>query len=583
MIYFTSSRRRYRVASGSRAVVDNVDPIADEELTKGKHLNMNAHLSLRSSRQASAVCGPLILSAVASLVGCQGVIGDAEQGGTPGAGRSAFRRLSPQEVEASLSTLASQLSVDGSLASPLIAAPDIRYQFSNTADTGNFSFDQVRNLMSWAEAVSSAATSDLTRSVGCIPSNAWDACVRDFVSRLGRLAFRRPLEASELETFRVVYEDVASQSGSVAAVRAMWELVLQSPQFWFLSNATRPGSRQLTSHAIAARLSYSLWGTMPDSTLSAAADRDELRSASQIRAQAERMLADPKAEAMVRRFHREWLHVDAATSLDKDTFVYPGFDGATAQDLDEEFDRYVQRLVFEGGTVEQLLAGQQGYVNQRLESLLGLEPVSSGVNDWVWRDLGPQRAGILSRPLYLANTAGRSESSLIERGVAVIENMLCTVLRAPPNATEEAVEIPPDASSGKLLGVQNRASKPACATCHDTIDPIGLAFEVFDAVGGYRTQYPDGVPIETTGVLSGRFVDEDLSYPDAAGLMAGLARMPKVQQCYASKWIEWATGRTPTEAQSLEVERIAQSGQTSIRALLLEVVTSRLLLQKEES
>lgn len=527
-------------------------------------------------------------SASTGSTGCTGVIGDGQTSGPTaqsgsGVGSADFRRLSPLEIENTIDDVLVELGVSASADDLLMAAPDVRHTFSNTADSGHFTSGQVQNIMSWAESVSLAVTQDVDASLGCTPTPGWNDCVRDFSGRLGRLAFRRPLDAEDFATFQRVYEDVTLQAEQPSdGVRALVELALESPEFWYLSNETRPDSRQLTSHAIAGRLSYYLWGTMPDATLRDAADRDELQTPEQIRAQAERLLDDPRAAAVVRRFHREWLHLSPAASLAKDAERYPSYDENLASDIDEEFDRYVQHHVRQGSVVD-LLSSREGAINARLEPLFGLNASASDDDDWVWRDLGTERGGILTRPLFLANTAGLGESSLIHRGVAVIEDYFCKTLEVPDDVSDEAVEIDPNATSGKLAGVENRASKPRCAGCHDTIDPIGVSFESFDAIGAYRSAYPDGVDISPAGTLeAGLIVDEPVTYDNAAALMSQLADRSDVQACYASKWLEWSTGHRPTSAQNSEIERLAEQGRVSIRALLLEVATSPLLTHRED-
>lgn len=538
--------------------------------------------------RVSAIWLTLTVLAAAGWSGCTGLIGDGIDGegtNTPAAealGSPDSRRLSPLEVEETIDDVFAELGITAQAGDLLLPPPDVRHSFSNTADSGNFSAGQVQNIMQWAESVSLAMSQDLDGAMGCTPTSAFEGCVGDFAARLGRLAFRRPLTTEELETFRTVHQNVMLQAqGPADGVRAVVELAFQSPDFWYLSNETRPDSRQLTSHAIAGRLSYYLWGTMPDRALRDAADRDELQTAEQIRVQAERLLDDARAEAVTARFHREWLHVDSATTLAKDAALFPSFDADLAADMDREFDMFVQRTVSEG-TVEDLLASDEGFVNDRLEPIFGVTSSSSGPDDWVWRSLGADRAGILTRPLFLANRAGLGESSLIHRGVAVIENYFCKTLEPPPDVADEAVDVPPDATSGKMAGVENRASKTRCAACHSTIDPIGISFEVFDAIGGYRDAYPDGVPIETAGEIGEGILGEAVTYDTSAELLAQLASMPQVQACYASKWLEWSTGRTATAGQRKEVERLAQTGQVSIRSLLLEVATSPLLTQRED-
>jgi hypothetical protein len=525
-----------------------------------------------------------------ALSGCIGEIGDdtgeAGTSGGPGPtsevlGSPNFRRLSSHEVEQTLEDVLVEFGISATADDLLLPAPDVRYSFSNTADSGNLGTMQIQSIMSWAESVSALFVEDAPAVLGCTPTPVWDGCVSDFASRLGRLTYRRPLAEEELATFQAVYEAVMAQPEQPTdGVRAVVELAFQSPHHWYLSNETRPNSQQLTSHAIAGRLSYFLWGSMPDAALRDAADGDQLSTPEQVRAQAERLLDDPRAEVVIKRFHREWLHVDDATSLSKNPSIYPSFDAELAADMDEEFDRFAVRAVSEG-SVPDLLAGRETFVNSRLESLFGVSGSSSGPDDWVLRPL-EDRAGILGRPLFLANTAGTGESALVHRGVAVVEKYLCQKLEIPADIADEIVPIPPDATSGKMVAVADRASNAKCSVCHDTIDPIGISFEVFDAIGAYRESYPDGVSIDPSGELEAGLVPESVSYASSIELLTALASQPQAQTCYASRWVEWSTGHHPTEATLREVERLAEHGPVSIRALLLEIAASPLLTHRED-
>mgnify|MGYP000966266459 FL=1 len=164
----------------------------------------------------------------------------------------------------------------------------------------------------------------------------------------------------------------------------------------------------------------------------------------------------------------------------------------------------------------------------------------------------------------------------------MIEKFLCKKLEVPADIADEIVPIPPDATSGKMVAVQDRASKAKCSACHDTIDPIGISFEVFDAIGAYRQSYPDGVAIDPSGELAVGIVPEAVSYASSAELVSTLASMPQAQACYASRWVEWSTGHHPTGDALVEVERVAEHGPVSIRALLLEVAASPLLTHRED-
>ncbi|MFT5357075.1 MAG: hypothetical protein ACI9KE_004305 [Polyangiales bacterium] len=532
------------------------------------------------------------LLALTLFFGCQGAIGETGpegsilppvegEAGDP-TGVAGIRRLSPIEVRSTVRDLLSELGVtaDETLSAPPLADVDTHHQFSNARESGNLTFQQVRDLMNWAEAISVAATEDTDALLGCSPSTDFDECARTFSEALGRLAFRRPTDVDDMGRFETAFVAVTAEGEPRDGVRALIELALLAPEFWYLSAAVDETGR-LDPHAIASQLSYGLWGTMPDATLRERAEGGFLSDATNVRAEAERMLDDPRAGQTVRRFHREWLDLATVSELDKDPAIYPDFSVETAVDLGTEYDAFVERSVLEDAGIGELFSSRQAYVNARLERLYGLTPESNGNDDWHWRELGPERAGVLTRPLFLASTAGRGESALILRGVAVIEHLLCTVLIAPANATEESVEIPVGATSGKLAGVENRASKAGCRSCHNTIDPIGVAFEVYDAVGAFREEYPDTIAIEQAGTLpASGFLAETIDYANAAELNVGLSQAVDVQECYASKWMEHLTGQTPNAAQRFELGRIASTPDISIRELIVEVLVSPMFLER---
>ena len=542
------------------------------------------------TRQLAQLGIPLWL-VLGVLTGCQGELdgGVVTRRGTGPSpvpagdpiGTGGLRRLSPLEAETTVADLLVELDADatGVPRAPL-PVPQNRHGFQNPLDPGQLSLEEVRGMLEWAESLSAIATADVAASMHCTPSAVWDACVRDYATELTRLAYRRPLEAEELARFEAGYLAVTAETTPTDGVRTLWEMALTSPDFWYVSAETVPDGSQLTPDAMASQLSYGLWGTMPDPWLRARAS--QLTTPETVRAIANEMLDDPRAAATVARFHHDWLNLAQAALLDKDPVRYPDFDAETAASLDVEFDAFVTRAVLEDRPISELFESRDAYVNQPLEALYGLAPMSTGNDDWHWRELGPERAGVLTRPLYLATTAGRGESALIHRGVAVTEHLLCHVLTPPANATTEALPIPADATSGKMAAVIDRAAKPTCASCHDTIDPIGVAFESFDAIGSFRMAYPDGVAIRPAGSLDATFTSQTIDYTDAADLMSSLANSPRVQLCYASKWSEWLTGAPPNAAQRAQLELIANTPDISIREVLLRTLTSPWFLTRAE-
>lgn len=490
------------------------------------------------------------------------------------------RRLSPLEAETTVQAILVELGVTDQVDAIPLPAPDVRASFSNRADTGNLTYDQVVNLMDWAESFSGRVVADPTTTLGCTPTEAWDACAQDFSERIGRLVWRRPLDDRERAQFEEIFTTVVADADTIPndGVRAMVEFALMSPDFWYLSTSVAEDGETFDSYATAARLSYFMWGTMPDASLRALADNNELGTAEQIRTQVESMLNDPRAEAVVSRFHREWLHTQAAFDLQKDGTLYPTFNEEMAADFETEFDLFVREIVLQQGAMDEMFSSQFGYVNQRLEGIYGLPSQAAGNDDWIWRDLGETRAGVFTRPLFLASTAGSGESLLIHRGNAIVEQALCWNLEFSDDFLDDAVVIPDDATSGKLLGVENRSSNGRCSGCHDVIDPIGVAFEAFDAIGVDRNQYPDGIAMDTAGTI---VVGDAINYSNASDLMNQLSDVSEVRTCYASKWVQWITGFPVNPESTAEVENVVSLGQSAtIRDLIVETAASDLFRKR---
>lgn len=533
----------------------------------------------------------LAVFATVLLVGCEGQIGDpftSEGRGTnPTTPHSAqpiaLRRLSGLEADATLRDLTAELGISTqrvtALPTPPVPIGSVRHTFSNTREPGNLTSNQTANLIAWAEEVSLALTEDLPGSLGCTPVAAWDNCVSGFAQRLARLTSRRTPSQEKLARLEQLYLAATGDTDPRDGVRALWEATLLSADFWYLVPEEDSSRGGLSAFAKASRLSYSLWGTMPDAELLVAAEDGSLHDRSVLRAQVERLVDDPRAEETLARFHREWLGLEAGARLQKDADLYPEFTAQTSAYLETEFDGFFREVIRGGGNVGELFTSRFGYVNRELEQLLGIEPEASDNSDWVWRDLGAARAGAFTRPLYLASKAGAGESSLIHRGVGVIEFGFCEHLVPPDDAISMAFELEPNATSGKLAAVEHRASIPLCNGCHSAIDPLGMAFEAFDAVGGLRSAYPDGVAIPQDGTLDSPLVSlEPVAYASGADLIGTLATDSRMQSCYASKWVEWTTGRIPVGEELPEVERLATAGRQSVRNLLVELAMSPLTL-----
>lgn len=539
------------------------------------------HLALALGLTSLTACNAGLISD--RLIAPTAEVDACSQGPVVLADPAPLRRLSQSELDTTLRDLARELGVTtfdpGAFAFP---DPTVGDYFSNNARQNTMSQLTANHLMDAAERSSLQLTTDLPKVVGCTPGATADACVTAFIRRFARIAWQRPVSDDEVAAFAASYNAVAAADGVRSGIRAIIELGIQSPDFVYIIADAREddtGRLRFDGHSVARRLSYFVWGSLPDAELRAAADADALGTTDQLRVQVERMLDDPRAKAALRRFHREWLAVRPAAALDKSTEVFPEFSTALAEDMSRELDAFVDRVVWdEGGGIAQLLADREALVNSRLADFYGIDSPSTGNDDWRSVTLGDDRRGIVTRAAFLASTASATGTSPVKRGVAVLAKLMCTSLTAPANVDTSLPA--PDPAAGpktKKQILDSHASQPLCASCHNQIDPIGFAFEMYDATGATISTYADGQPVETAGTLAdGRAVT------DATDLVDQLAADPDVAQCYARRWLEWSVGRSATPAEKCGIAHLAATASTSIRDAILELATSDLMLYATE-
>ncbi|MEM6730945.1 MAG: DUF1592 domain-containing protein, partial [Myxococcota bacterium] len=383
------------------------------------------------------------------------------------------RRMSVPEIDRTARDLFAELGVNSDVPELGLSAPSTRYTFSTYANANSVSQFEAETLLTWTEAISEVVTEELDELLGCSAGIVADSCVRSFAERLAALAYRRPATLEEVDELASVYEALTLYEAPRIGVRAMVELALLSPHFIYHSVDTRSGtSGPFTPYALASRLSYFMWGTMPDARLRQLAADDALQSADEVRAIALTMLDDPRARTVLRQFHAELLYLSAPDGIIRDPERYPLFNSDVAGDMRREFETFIDETAGAGGGLEMLLTSDEVFANSRLEELLGLEEHSNGPNDWS-RHSVTDRSGLFGRPLFLA-----SADSLILRGVTVIEKLMCTTLNVPDDTFDEIAEQQAAESNGALtvLGaVEARAANNQCSSCHIAIDAFGLS------------------------------------------------------------------------------------------------------------
>ena len=300
--------------------------------------------------------------------------------------------------------------------------------------------------------------------------------LKAFSLRFAQLAYRRPLTDEQKADLVAIYAgDVAPE---VAAKRA-FIFTLSNPAFLY------PGIGPQDDYAVASRLALALWDSVPDAPLLKAAAAGQLKTEAQVRQHAQRMMKDPRAKAKLRDFLHDWLHVEEGAEIAKDQKEYPGFDQGVVMDLRTSLDLFTENIVWsEKSDYRQLLLGDTILMNQRLAKFYG-QQVAPGDGFQPVKMDADQRAGVLTHPYLLATFSYTKSTSPIHRGVFVTRNILGRMLKPPPMAIA-FMDDKFDPSFTMREKVTELTSKPACMSCHVTINPLGFSFERFDAVGRVR-------------------------------------------------------------------------------------------------
>ena len=343
----------------------------------------------------------------------------------------------------------------------------------------------------WHEATTTAALASaaevITRLSRLTKTKAGDsghaAQLKEFIATMAARAFRRPLTDHERQLY--VERPFADGTDPESAVKRAVILIVKSPRFLY------PGlGVEKDDYAIASRLALQIWDSLPDETLIEAAKAGQLNTSEQVKTQAGRMTADPRARAKVNEFFLRWLKLDVEGDLIKSSEVFPGFDGAMVSDLRRSLELFVDRVVWsESSDYRELIQADYLFVNKRLADYYGLNwPGGEGFQP-VKCDPA-QRSGILTHPYLLARLAHHDTTSPIHRGVFLTRHVLGGILKPPPVAIvfENQTFNPHLTTREKVAELTSNAS---CMTCHETINPLGFSLENFDAVGRYRTKEGD--------------------------------------------------------------------------------------------
>ena len=334
-----------------------------------------------------------------------------------------------------------------------------------------------------------------------------DACARTILAGLARRAFRRPVGDQDLAPLLAFYRTGHAGGGFEAGIRMALERLLIDPEFLFRierdPDGLPPGAPyRLADLELASRLSFFLWSSIPDDELLDVAAGGRLSDPAELERQVRRMLADPRAAALVENFAGQWLALRSVDGLAPDPNLFPEFDENLREALRRETDLFLESQFREDRSVVDLLRADYTFLNERLARHYGVPGVTGNHFRRVRLSDG-RRAGLLGHGSVLAVTSYGNRTSPVLRAKWLLENVLGTPPSPPPP------DIPPLPESGAEAGeprtVRERLAQhrrnAACAICHAPMDPLGFALENFDALGGWRT-LDAGVPIDASAVLA---------------------------------------------------------------------------------
>ncbi len=438
-------------------------------------------------------------------------------------------------------------------------------------------------LRSAAEGLAAAAVPKIVPGalLPCDPATGEDACAQKFITTFGQHAFRRPLTTDETTHLTTLYTTgrTTLKLAFSDAIGLLIEAVLQTPQFLYHWESAPTAALihegavvRLDAYQIASRLSYFVWGSMPDDTLLAAAAGGQLDTAAGVQAAARRLLADPKAKDTVSSFFSDWLALDGLADRVKDTTAYPSYTPAVRQAMLDETSAFVQNVAFGGdGRLATFLGAPYSYINGALASVYGAQASGMAMQRTA---LNPaQRAGLLTQGSFLALTGAADGSNPVRRGKAVYTKLLCHTLPPPP----ANVPAPKPASAGgttRQRFVEHDQNKCAMG-CHQAMDPIGFAFENYDGIGQYRT-LDNGQPVDATGSIS--LDGATQTFNDAVGLVGLLTKSAEVRTCFAGEWSRYALSRVDTDADVASLQTAAtafNSDTATLQDLMASIATMR--------
>lgn len=398
---------------------------------------------------------------------------------------------------------------------------------------------------------------------------------RQLLEKFAGRAYRRPAQKQEVDRLLKLYQAMRKKGDTYeAAVQTCLQAVLTSPHFLFRVEAPpgTKGDRPLSDGEIATRLSYFLWGTMPDAELSKAVQDKKLRDPKSLAAQVERMLSDSKAKNLGDDFAVQWLQLRKIENSSPDPRLFPEFNDGLRADMLREVEALFMDAVTQNRSVLSLVQTDRVFVNGRLAKLYGIQGVTGDQIREV-KATDSTRGGLFGTAAFLTVSSNPNRTSPVKRGKWILEQILGT---PPPSPPPDVGILPQDQAIKPTLPMKERLAQhrrdPSCANCHRAMDAMGFSLEKYDAIGRIRSKDGD-LDIDSKGELpDGTVVD---GIKDLQKLV--LSRKRDFVRCLAEKLLTYAVGRGMRPEDGCHLDKIVKTTEASgfkMHSLIVAVVQS---------
>jgi Protein of unknown function (DUF1592)/Protein of unknown function (DUF1588)/Protein of unknown function (DUF1595)/Protein of unknown function (DUF1587)/Protein of unknown function (DUF1585) len=434
----------------------------------------------------------------------------------------------------------------------LTGRPDLEFEvdpivdgFQNNANALSVSTRLAGQLQSAAMEVAANGLAQFAQFSKCSATQvADDLCVRQFIDGFGRRAFRRPLSPEESSGYLDVYRAGKADNDAEGGIRLVVQTMLQSPYFLYrtelgdeVPGAT--GTVRLGNFELASALSYDLWGSAPDNALLDSALAGALANGPELEAQARRLLADPRANAVVGQFVTQWLGVRDPSTQTRDETIFPGFN-AVKSDLYEEFQRLAESaFLAPGATLGDIFRSKQTFASKPLAAYYGISGPSTAGTFEATSLSGTSRAGLLTSGALIASWSSPTTTRPMTRGRLLLDRFLCQTMPPPPPSLQiPPVQESPTATTRERFEIH--AESATCSACHTKLDSVAFALENYDAAGRYRTT-ENGKTIDASGTIS-ETLDADGPFHDAVDLAQRLSGSQHARACLTRQYVRFASG-----------------------------------------